>query len=399
MKKSLLAVALLSASTAATANELYNGRVSGMGGAGYVTAGYADGVLYNPSLLANYGESDDGALVINLGALAQDPDDLIDHLDDLVDLTDSIQYTNVLTSRDADDLTYLLQQIDEKTIQVTGGGSLVVAIPTNVVSAALVAKATFALNGTPDVNDDDYDTIDRVKCFTDANEGNGSYENCDTTFDPETDLKSKVTARGVIVQEIGLALSKSFDLADGSRLLVGLTPKRVEVDTIVYTAEVANFDEDDIDADEYRTNGSSTSLDAGITLIQGSFSYGLSVQNLMSKDFRTYDGSVYELETRSTAAIGYNNNWLRAEAAVDLNAISVYGFTGKTQMVRAGFEISPLSWLQVRAGYQSDLESTMPDAFTFGLGLSPFDTINLDLAAISGSDDAIGGAMQFGIRF
>jgi hypothetical protein len=399
MKKSLLTIALLAASTTATANELYNGRVSGMAGAGYVTAGYADGVLYNPSLLANFGESDDGALVLNLGALAQDPDDLIDHLDDLVDLTDRVQGTNILRSQDADELTYLLQQIDEKTIQVTGGGSLVVAIPTNVISAAFVAKGTFALSGTPDVNDDDYATIERVKCFTDANEGAGNIENCDTTFDPETDLKSQVTARGALVQEIGLALAKSFDLADGSRLLVGVTPKRVEVDTLVYTASVADFDEDDIDSDDYRTTASATTMDVGVTLIQGPLSYGLTVQNLSSKKFTAFDGSIYELETRSTAAIGYNNNWLRAEAAVDLNAISVYGFAGKTQIARAGIELSPLSWLQIRAGYQTDLESTMPNAFTVGLGLSPFDAINLDLAAISGSDDALGAAMQLGIRF
>ncbi|MGN0921270.1 MAG: conjugal transfer protein TraF [Cellvibrio sp.] len=392
MKKSLLAVALLSASTAATANELYNGRVSGMGGAGYVTAGYADGVLYNPSLLANYGESDDGALVLNLGALAQDPDDLIDHLDDLVDLTDSVSYAgNQINSAQVDQLRELLEAVDDKTAQVTGGGSLVIAIPTNLISAALVAKGTFAVSGTPLVDEADLGLLDGISgCLAGAN-------TC--TFNPENQLQTEVVARGALVQEIGLALAKSFDLTDGSRLLIGVTPKRVEVDTIVYTASVANFDEDDIDADDYRTTQSATTMDAGVTLIQGAMSYGITVQNISSEEFKAIDGSVYELETRSTAAIGYNNNWLRAEAAVDLNAISVYGFTGKTQMVRAGFEISPLSWLQVRAGYQSDLESTMPDAFTFGLGLSPFDTINLDLAAISGSDDAIGAAMQLGLRF
>lgn len=392
MKKSLLAVALLTASTAATANELYNGRVSGMGGAGYVTAGYADGVLYNPSLLANYGESDDGALVLNLGALAQDPDDLIDHLDDLVDLTDSVNYAgNQINSTQVAELITLLEAVDNKTAQVTGGGSLVIAIPTNVISAALVAKATFAVSGTPLVDRNDLTLLRQIE---------GCLENFNfCSFNPENQLQSEVVARGALVQEIGLALAKSFDLTDGSRLLIGVTPKRVEVDTIVYTASVANFDEDDIDADDYRTTQSATTMDAGVTLIQGAMSYGITVQNISSEEFEAIDGSVYELESRSTAAIGYNNNWLRAEAAVDLNAISVYGFTGKTQMVRAGFEISPLSWLQVRAGYQSDLESTMPDAFTFGLGLSPFDTINLDLAAISGSDDAIGAAMQLGLRF
>lgn len=392
MKKTLLSLALITASVGASATELYNGRVSGMGGAGYATAGYADGVLYNPSLLANFGESDDGALVLNLGALAQDPDDTLDNLDNLVDLTDRINTTSTLNVADAEELKHLLGLVDEKTLQVTGGGSLAIAIPTNVISAALIAKATFAVSASPNVSDSDFNTIDSAICL------GTTPSNC-SNFVPETSLTSEVTARGVVVQEVGIALAKSFDLADGSRLLVGVTPKRVEVDTIVYTANIANFDEDDIDADEYQLNGSTTSFDAGVTLIQGNISYSLTAANIASKDFKAIDGGKYELATRTTAAIGYSTESLRAEAAVDLNAIAVYGLSGDTQMLRAGVEFSPLSWVQLRAGYQSDLESTLPDAFTVGLGLSPFDTINLDLAAIKGSDDAIGGALQLGLRF
>jgi len=59
MKKTLLSLALIAASSSALATETYNGRLSGMAGAGYVTGGYSDGVLLNPSLIASYGEKDD----------------------------------------------------------------------------------------------------------------------------------------------------------------------------------------------------------------------------------------------------------------------------------------------------------------------------------------------------
>lgn len=48
MKKTLLSMALMAASGAAVAGDYYNGRLTGMSGAGYATGGYADGVVYNP---------------------------------------------------------------------------------------------------------------------------------------------------------------------------------------------------------------------------------------------------------------------------------------------------------------------------------------------------------------
>lgn len=384
MKKTLLSLALIAASSGALATETYNGRLSGMAGAGYVTGGYSDGVLLNPSLIASYGEKDDFALVINGGAFGADEDDLIDGLDDLVDKIDQLENTTNLSEQDADELIALLENVDEKSLGVNLGGSVVVAIPNSFLSAAVIARTGGNVNVLTDVSDEDYETIEAAK---------------GGDFDPEAELTSSVLARGVLVTEVGIALARNFATNDNYQLLIGVTPKRVEVETIVYETTVSEYDEDDLDADDYTVTGESTGLDAGVTYIRGGLRAGLSISNLKSEKFKSIaDDETYELARRTTAALGYTGSWYKAEASLDLSPAEGFG-QGETKMFRAGVEVSPFSWLQLRGGIQRDMEDTIPDAYTVGLGLSPFGVINLDVAAFSGSDDAVGGAVQLGLRF
>ncbi|ACE85486.1 conjugal transfer protein TraF [Cellvibrio japonicus] len=384
MKKTLISLALLATSGSVLATELYNGRLSGMAGAGYVTGGYSDGVLLNPSLVASHGAKDDFALVINAGALGSDKDDLIDGLDDLVDFTDYLQSATNLTEADADELKRLMANVDDKTLGATFGASTVLAIPNSIISAALILKATGTVGLLANIDDSDYELID---------------DRTNTNFDPE-DLQSSVIGRGVVVKELGVALAKNVSPSDDYQLLVGITPKRIEVDTIVYEATVADYDEDDLDADDYTITGKTSGLDAGITYIKGNLRYGLTISNLSSKKFKSIaEGETFELATRTTAAIGYTGDWYKAEASVDLDAVPTFGLGGDTQIFRAGVEVSPLSWLQLRAGIQRDLEDTLPDAYSVGIGFSPFNVINIDLAGYSGSDETVGGAVQLGLRF
>ncbi|HTF98240.1 MAG TPA: conjugal transfer protein TraF [Cellvibrio sp.] len=382
MKKSLLSLALVLTSSQLMATELYNGRISGMAGAGYVTGGYSDGLLFNPSLAASYKEKDDFALVINGGGLGSDKDDLIDGLEDLVDFTDYLKNATDLDESDADRLKELMANVDERTLSASVGASVVIAIPNSFVSAALVAKATGTVGIAAYIDEDDYELIDN---------------SVNDPFEPE-DLNSSVYGSGVILRETGIALAKSFELANDNQLLIGVTPKRVKVETIVYEATVADYDEDDLDADDYTVESNASNLDAGVTYLSRKMRYGLTIQNIKSDSFRTIYDETYELDTRSTAAIGYVSEKFKAEAAMDLDAHTTFGLGGESQMLRAGVELSPLGWLQLRAGIQRDLEDTLPDAYSLGLGISPFDTVNIDIAGFSGSDEVVGGAIQIGLR-
>jgi hypothetical protein len=382
MNKTLLCLALVAASTQTFATELYNGRISGMAGAGYATGGYSDGLLFNPSLAANYKDKDKFALVLNGGGLGSDQDDLIDGLEDLVDFTDYLQNATDLNESDADRLKELMENVDEKTVDGTVGASMVVAVPNPFVSAALVVKATGTVGVLADIDEDDYELIDNS-----VNE----------PFEPE-DLQSSVYGRGVILRETGVALAKGFALANGQQLLVGVTPKRVKVETIVYTATVADYDEDDLDADNYTVESSASNLDAGVTYQTGKLRYGLTIQNIKSDSFKTISDETYKLDTRTTGAIGYVGDRFKAEAAIDLGAYNTFGLGGNSQVFRAGVELNALSWLQLRAGLQRDLEDTLPDAYSVGLGISPFDVVNIDIAGFTGADEAVGGAIQIGLR-
>jgi len=386
MKKTLLSLALIAISTPLLAAEQYNGRLSGMSGAGYVTGGYSDGVLLNPSLGAAHGETDSFAFVINAGALGSDKDDLIDSMDDLVDYVDYLD-NNVdednLDPAMADTLIGHLENVANKTLQATAGGSLVIAIPNDVVSIAFIAKAHGTLGAATLIDEDDYTLIEN---------------SINAPFDLD-DLQSSVIGKGALVREVGVAFSKAFAESENRQLLVGVTPKKVTVETILYQSTVEDYDEDDFDADDYTVKSSATSLDAGVTVIDGNLRYGLAVTDVISNEFKTITLEKYELSPKTTAALGYVKDWLTAEVSLDLNATEAYGLGGDTQLLRAGVELSPLSWLQLRAGLQQDLEDTLADTYSVGLGLSPFDVVNIDLALFTGKNETAGGALQLGLRF
>jgi hypothetical protein len=377
MKKTLLSLALIAATSGAVASENFNGRLTGMSGAGLVTAGYADGVLANPSMGAAFGEKDDVALVINAGGVGSDKDELIDAMDELVDYVDYLDsITNVedLNQDMADTLIDRIRAVENKGVNVNAGASVVLAIPNEVLSLAFIAKARAQLGVVTLIDQDDYALIENA---------------VNSPFDTE-DLNSSVLGKGALIREYGLALSKRFGTADGEQWLVGVTPKRVTVETIVYNATVSEYDEDDFDAEDYTLENSATSFDAGITYISGNLRYGLVIKDAISHDFAAIDGDTLSIKPLSTTAIGYSNGWLKAEAALDLNAVPAFGLAGDVQILRAGLEVSPLSWLQLRLGLQQDLENTLEDTY---------DTINLDVAAVTGQDNTVGGAVQLGLRF
>jgi hypothetical protein len=386
MKNPLLAVALLAASTSVVANENFNGRLTGMSGAGYVTADYVDGVLSNPSLGAAFGERDDFAVVLNVGAVGSDKDDLIDAMDDLVDYIDLLD--NITNYRDLDPgmatrLIDHIRDIENKTVYVQGGASLVVAIPNEYLSASLVVKANAHVGAATLIDQGDYDLI--------RNSVNNPFDTAD--------LKSSVIGKGALVTEVGVALAKTLFENERGRLLVGVTPKRVTVETIAYHATVANYDEDDFDADEYTLKSSTNSFDAGVTLIDGNLRYGLVVKDAISKEFAAVNGEKMRLKPLATAAVGYQSGWWTAEAALDLNTVTLFGLNGDVQILRAGVEVSPWSWLQLRAGLQRDLESTLENTYSVGVGFNIMDTFNLDIAGVTGDNKTYGGAIQLGLRF
>lgn len=387
MKKILLSLAIAGVSCSVAA-ENYNGRLTAMSGAGYATGGYADGVLLNPALGASGKKDDDFALVINAGALTTDKDDLIDKSEQLTDYFDQFDTNAPLTPQTIAEIQGLLNAVDDRTAAVQAGGSIALAIPTEWVALTLFSKSRARLSATTLVADEDYAML------------NGRIGE---TFDPEdpiAGLRSSIIGRGAIVTETGVAFAKGFAAGKDQQWLVGLTPKRITVESIVYSATVANFEEDELDADEYTRKSSATGLDAGVTFISGKIRYSFVARDLLEHRFATVQpGEEVEIKRQLTVATGYVGERTRAELALDVNAVPSLSIVGESQFLRAGLEYSLLSWLQLRAGLQQDLKNTMADTYSLGLGISPYDVVNIDLTGIKGSDNTVGAALQVGVRF
>jgi hypothetical protein len=383
MKKTLLSLALISASLPSLANE-FHGSFSGMSGAAYSTGNYSEGVLLNPSLGASYNpEKDDFALLLSAGALVSDKDDLLDQADELVDLLDDIGSSQILNQEQAKDLKQRLENIDGDRARVGLGANIALSIPTEFVSMAFIVSARGHISLSPDIAKSDLDLIDRYVT-----------QNLDPS-DLEAELESTITGHGAIVTDIGVSFSKAFNLENGNHLLVGFKPKKVEVESIIYTANVAEFDEDDFDADDYTYKEDSMNYDLGLTYLTGNMRYGFVVNNLQDKDYKTINpDEVISIERQMIGSVGYVNGHFKAEIAADLNAVSAIGLAGDTQMVRAGLEYSAWDWLRLRAGIQQDQKNTMEDTYSFGVGIGA-----LNLTYITGSDKTEGFALSGGIRF
>lgn len=383
MKKTLLSLALLTATGAAYA-DYGNGRAAAMSGAVYATGDHVDGALYNPSLGASFKEGDRFALTLNLGAFIEADADLLDDLDELSDFLDELDalsdYQN-LTPTQAQRAIDYLERIESEEALIDAGAGLSLAIPNKVVALNFIYRARLSAHVLTDVDQNDYQRItssiaDRLETDT---------------------LQSSIHARGALVTDLGVALSKAFDVGSG-QLLIGATPKRVTVETFIYDSTMQDFDEDDFDADSHTLESSSFNLDAGMTYILGNMRYALAVNNALSEEYDTVEGGILESEPRVTAALGYQGQRVRLEGAVDVSPTPDLATGADRQTARAGIEVSPLSWLHFRAGVQTDLEDNFGDTYSVGVGLSP-GWFNVDLVGITGDEDSAGAALQLGLRF
>jgi hypothetical protein len=384
MKKTLLSIALLSTSLSSLAGELH-GSLSGMSDAAYATGNYSEGVLLNPSLGAAYNpDKDDFALLIGAGALVSDKNEMLDQADELSNLLDDIDQSQTISKAQAQDLLSRLEAISGDTALVTAGANLVLSIPNELVSVALIASSQASVSVTPLITDEDLALVE-------------SYLADDAQFNDfdSSELSSSVLGRGAVVSDLGVAFSKAFALADGTHLLVGVKPKKTEVESIIYTASVADFDEDDFDAEDYTYTDSAANVDLGVTYIRGNLRYGLVANNLQSHSYKTIDPTqTITIERQLISSVGYTNGAFKAEAALDLNAVAAIGLAGETQLLRAGVEYGLWDLLRLRAGIQQEMKEALEDTYSLGLGVGTF-----NLSYIAGSKNTQGVALSGGFRF
>ena len=404
---SFLTLALGAVSSAAMAVPYaFEARQEAMGGTGVASARYLSAPLYNPARLAFSNADDDvGILLPVVGAEVYDKDDLSGQVDDLSDSYDA--YQNAYDAYQANPSTEnaaALQAANDKAIgelsdlsgdsgYARAGAGVVVALPFEALSVAVMANGYADVQAFADIN---------------ANDLTGMLPT------DESQVQSRAIAMGAGVSEFGVTLAKSFQ-AEGMRWSVGITPKSQELRVLNYVANAVDGDFDDITDDQYQASENGFNLDAGVAASwENGWDAGLAIKNLVKRDLDAplTNGvqATYELSTVPTAGVSYRWGQLLFNADADLLAQKRFTDLSGTyasfdageddlQMMAVGAEWDLWQWAQLRAGYRHDLKDNLDDALSAGLGISPGDLFHLDLAGTYAGNNQFGGVVQTSLTF
>lgn len=404
-----IAVSLFMANQAGAANTWTEARSDAMGGTGVAAGSYGSGALINPALLAK-AKPDDGVTVIlpSIGAQISDKDNLRDKIDDisddvsryrstlddinLFDLLNPLSQASQNVSSAAGDLANQLESLKGKTASGKAGGGIAVSIPNDVLSVAFVAKANARARVSSYIDQGDIDLLHAVEAVPATA----------LTVDPRN-LKSKGFGRAAIVSDYGVAVARQFDLG-GVPVSVGITPKLQKTWLYNYTVSIYNFDSGDINSSRYRNDDTGFNVDAGLAADFGdSWTVGLTGQNLFSRDIDTkeVDGvrDTYQISPVVTAGAAWHNDLVTLTADGDLTETKGFKSEDTSQYAGVGAEVTPLSWLAVRAGFRADMKGNDSNVFTGGLGFAPFNTVHVDLMGLYGEDETWGAGAQLSMTF
>ncbi|WP_148244249.1 conjugal transfer protein TraF [Enterobacter asburiae] len=404
-----IAVSLFMANQAGAANTWTEARGDAMGGTGVAAGNYGSAVLINPALLAKAKPDDDVTVILpSIGAQISDKDNLRDKIDDISDdvskyrsTLDSINLFTLLNptsqasrevSAAAGDLANQLDSLKGKTASGKAGAGIAVSIPNDVLSVAFVAKANARARVSSYIDQGDIDTLRGIEAVPATA----------LAVNPN-DLKSKGFGRAAIVSDYGVAVARQFDIS-GVPVSVGITPKLQKTWLYNYTVSIYNFDSGDINSSRYRNDDTGFNVDAGLAADFGdNWTVGLTGQNLFSRDIDTkkVDGvrDTYQISPVVTAGAAWHNDLVTITADGDLTETKGFKSEDTSQYVGVGAEVTPLSWLAVRAGYRADVKGNDSNVFTGGVGFAPFSTVHVDLMGLYGEDETWGAGAQLSMTF
>ncbi|GJL42476.1 hypothetical protein AE07_04620 [Enterobacter cloacae BWH 43] len=397
------------ANQAGAANTWTEARSDAMGGTGVAAGSYGSAVLINPALLAKAKPDDDVTVILpSIGAQISDKDNLRDKIDDISDdvskyrsTLESINLFDLLNpasqasrqvSAAAGDLANQLASLKGKTASGKAGAGIAVSIPNDVLSVAFVAKANARARVSSYIDQGDIDTLRGIEAVP-----------ATALAANPNDLKSKGFGRAAIVSDYGVAVARQFDIS-GVPVSVGITPKLQKTWLYNYTVSIYNFDSGDINSSRYRNDDTGFNVDAGLAADFGeSWTVGLTGKNLFSRDIDTkkVDGvrDTYQISPVVTAGAAWHNDLVTLTADGDLTETKGFKSEDTSQYVGVGAEVTPLSWLAVRAGYRADVKGNDSNVFTGGVGFAPFNTVHVDLMGLYGEDETWGAGAQLSMTF
>ena len=363
------------------ANQVVDARGNAMGNTGVASADYLVAPFYNPALGASF-HGNDGFIFLlpAAGFSVRDQDDSLTTIDDLQSSIEDFEDSSIPLQEQVDNLNgYLDQLTDNQPLIVTAGLGLAAALPTETVSINLFAYGYTEIVAAADIA---------------ANKGNAPaaveqrYQN------------SYVDMLAFGYAEIGLSFAKELYIAEET-VSFGVTPKYQRMRTYAQRVAVADFDIDDYDQSEITEN--TFNFDLGVVWYTDNFRTGLAVKDLLAQEIKAESNGVsdiYQLNTQVTLGLAYVFDNFTAAVDADLTKQTRFkNLNDDTQFFRVGIEGGTRRWAQLRAGYEVDLENTLANSITAGIGLNPFDLVSLDIAASYAGDNQFGVSGNLAFTF
>lgn len=384
MKKIAIVLSFISFSIHA-GNYNIDARVDAMGGAGTASADHSSAVFYNPALLAFKSNSNISVTFPMLSVQYRDPDNLIGNIDDFKNIYDRYQISSS-DQNNKNDAVNTLRNIQDKVSYINGGIGGAISLSSNSLSGSLFIKGYTEAIVLSEISSFDISAIE-----------SGSVANLQS--------KSRVVAFGVL--DLGLGLGTQIELY-GQKIAIGVTPKLQKLATYHYEMLIDKFNIDDWNDDSNLNDKSVFNFDVGLAWERDFYRIGFVGKNLIPHDITTEFKTrfyTYNLEPLYTLGGALNNELFTLTMDIDLNkqrrfnAVSGPLLNDDTQFIRFGGEFNAWGQAQLRAGYIKDLEDTLKSTFTFGVGLSPFETVHLDLAAQIIDSNSYGGSIKLAFIF
>ncbi|WP_414932327.1 conjugal transfer protein TraF [Vibrio europaeus] len=372
IKISVVVSSLVVMGGAHAATVVPDGRGNGMGNTGVTSADYVLAPFYNPALVSVHRDEDDfGLLVPAIGANLRDTDENIDTIDSLQDTIKAFESGGSTDPAQAAQLNgYLTQLSDNKPLAVTGGAALAVAFPINVVSANVFSRGYAEVIAAPKIAPNGGDAPASVKTRYEA---------------------SNVDMIAFGYTEFGIAFAKRFTI-QGQDVSIGVSPKYQQLKTYKQNISVEDFDVSDYDKSETKKN--TFNLDLGAIWFVDDYRLGFAVKDLFSKEIDTLNiagVSTYKLNPQVTVSGAYTMEYFTTTIDWDLTKQKRFTeIADDTQFLRLGVEGNAFGWAQLRAGYEMDIEDTLDNSFTLGVGISPGDLVSVDLAGSYAGDNQFG---------
>ncbi len=373
---------LLAAPSTYAANYAIEARGDAMGGVGVVSANFLTAPFYNPALVAIYRRNDDvGMILPSIGFNYNDQDAMIDDVDTIVDILDTQDPARI------EELDDTLANVNGSILNAELGGVVAFAIPNQFIAANVYGKAYTETFSNPKIP---------TTC------SNPSITEACTL---ERAQNSTINAVSVAVTEVGISLAK-YQTFLGQHIAFGVTPKLQRIYTYVYEASMQNFD-----LAEVADNGNGETMfniDAGALWFYGPLRIGIAASDMISRDVETLtipsavsgNPSIryeYEMRPQYTIGAGIVADYFTLSVDYDLNEKERYiDFDDNTQMIRVGGEIDILRQLKLRAGYYKNLAYNESEGtITAGVGISPLNLFQLDVAASYTNENAMGAYINF----